>query len=447
MKLLKLRRDDSRSMLLLAFPAMVTQLSATMVQIVDTIFIGQISPLALAAAAITGIIIFNITAVGDGFSTGLVATVSRMIGGGDRKNASVFATTGIVVLTLTGALFVPILLAGAGVLFKILQIPSELEVTAWEYYSVFISFVPAIFAFEALSATFRARGDTKTPMIVGFGINIVNIFLDWLLIFGKWGFPAMGVRGAALASGLSFFVGALLLLLISIFSKEGLFTLKRFYLSFSHFVRILRIGIPSMLERFAMSFSQLLVMSLAVNPQGSLAIASFHIVMRLASLSFMPGFGFAMATATLTGQHLGASDPEGAERMIWIGTFYCGILMAAVSVIYFALPNQLISLFSTSPEIILATAGPLRIYACFAVFLAPAMVARGGLQGAGDTAFTLKTMLLSRFVIRLPLAWLLGVYLELGLSGVWLAMCMDFILRGITFMIYTRRGQWKTRTV
>jgi len=426
---------------------MVTQLSATAVQIVDTIFIGRISPLAIAAAAVTGIIIFNITAVGDGFCTGMVAAISRMIGQNDRKEAAVFSTTGIVILTIIGVLFTPILLAVADFLFRVLQIPQDLEQTAWEYYSVFISFVPAIFAFEALSASFRARGDTKTPMIVGVIINILNVLLDWLLIFGGLGIPAMGVMGAALASGLSFFAGSLLLLIGSIYSKDGLFTLKRSCLSFSHFIRIARIAVPSMIERFAMSFSQLLVMSLAVNPLGALAIASFHIVMRLASLSFMPGFGFAMATATLTGQHLGASDPDGAERMIWTGTFYCGLLMIIISVIYFTLPGPLVALFTTSADVILATAVPLRIYACLAVFLAPAMVIRGGLQGAGDTAFTMKLMIISRFVVRLPLAWILGVHLNLGLSGVWFAMCMDFIIRGIAFTAYARRGRWKNRMI
>jgi putative MATE family efflux protein len=447
MNLLNIRKNDSRRMLILAFPAMVTQLSATAVQIVDTIFIGRISPLAIAAAAVTGIIVFNITAVGDGFCTGMVAAISRMIGRGDRKEAAVFSTTGIVILTLIGAVFTPILLVSADFLFRILQIPPDLKQTAWEYYSAFISFVPAIFSFEALSASFRARGDTKTPMIVGFGINIINVILDWVLIFGNLGVPAMGVMGAALASGISFFAGSLLLVFLSIFTKDGLFTLKRTYLSISHFIRIARIGVPSMIERFAMSFSQLLVMSLAVNPLGALAIASFHIVMRLASLSFMPGFGFAMATATLTGQHLGASDPDGAERMVWTGTLQCGILMAVISTLYFTLPGPLISLFTASAEVIQITAAPLKIYACFAVFLAPAMVIRGGLQGAGDTSYSLKVMLLSRFVIRLPLSWLLGVYLNLGLSGVWLAMCMDFIIRGAAFTIYVRRDSWKTKTV
>lgn len=447
MKFRNIRKQDSMSMLLLAFPAMVTQLSATMVQLVDTIFIGRIGPLAIGAAAVTGIIIFNITAVGDGFSTGIVAAVSRMMGADDRENASVFSTTGTVVLTLIGAAFVPLFLLAGAPVFNILSIPADLEPTAWEYYSVFISFIPAIFAFEALSASFRARGDTKTPMVVGFSINVLNVVFDYLLIFGNMGFPEMGVSGAALASGLSFSAGALSLMFISLASPKGLFRLKRTHVSFSHFIRITKIGIPSMLERFAMSFSQLLVMSLAVNPLGSLEIASFHIVMRLASLSYMPGFGFAMATATLTGQHLGASDSDGAERMIWIGIFYCGILMAGVSILYFVFSQPLVLLFTTSAEIVREAVLPLKIYASFAVFLAPAMVARGGLQGAGDTAFTLKMMIISRFVIRLPLAWLLGVHAGLGLSGVWLAMCMDFIIRGLAFMMYTKTGRWKYKNV
>ena len=447
MRIPAVRKKDSKQMLLLAFPAMVTQLSATMVQIVDTVFIGRIGPLALGAAAVTGIIIFNITAVGDGYGTGMVAAISRMIGAGDRKNAAVFSTTGICILTLIGAAFVPLFLTGGDSMFRLLQVPEDLKPDAWDYYSIFISFTPAIFAFGALSASFRARGDTRTPMIVGVVINVLNINLDWILIFGKAGFPAMGVRGAALASGLSFLAGALLLVIISIVSAEGLFTLKRQYLSYSHFIRMFKIGLPAMVERFAMSFSQLLVMSIAVNSLGSLAIASFHIIMKLASLSFMPGFGFAMATATLTGQYLGAGDPDGAERMIWTGTFFCGLFMATISMIYFIFAQSLIMMFTDSVDIVAVAMRPLKIYASLAVFLAPAMTARGGLNGAGDTAFTLRMMLLSRFIIRLPLSWLLGVYLGYELSGVWLAMCMDFVIRGVSFILYTRRGSWKNRKI
>ncbi|MCK5199362.1 MAG: hypothetical protein KAR21_13475, partial [Spirochaetales bacterium] len=168
------------------------------------------------------------------------------------------------------------------------------------------------------------------------------------------------------------------------------------------------------------------------------------IVMRLASLSFMPGFGFAIATASLTGQHLGASDPDGAERIMWIGTFYCGLVMAIISIVYFIFPEYLTSLFTSSTDIIVLTRIPLRIYALMVVFLAPAMVLRGGLQGAGDTAFTLKMMILSRFIIRLPLSWVLAIHLNYGLPGVWFAMCIDFLIRGLLFVFYTRRGSWRT---
>ncbi len=436
-------KKDSGTLLKLAIPAMVTQLSMTLVQIADTMFIGRIGSTALGAAAVTGIIIFNITAIGDGLSTGMVATIARMIGEKDKRSASIFATTGIIILVIIGSILTPLLLIGAGGIFSFMQLPSDLKDVAWEYYSVFISFIPAIFGFIALSASFRARGDTRTPMVVGFGINILNIVLDWILIFGNLGFKAMGVRGAAAASGISFLAGCTILAILSIVYGEGLLTLKKGYVSISHFIRIIKIGIPSMLERFAMSFSQLLVMSIAVTPLGNAAIASFHIVMRLASLSFMPGFGFAIATASLTGQHLGASDPDGAERMMWIGTLYCGLLMGVISITYFMMPEFLTSLFTESSEIITLTRFPLKIYGCFTIFLAPAMVIRGGLQGAGDTTFTLKIMLLSRFIIRLPLAWFLGIFLAFGLPGIWFAMCTDFILRGIIFAIYTRMGRWK----
>ena len=151
MRQFKSVKKETGILLKLAIPAMITQLSMTLVNIVDTMFIGRLGTLEIGASAVTTLIIFNITAVGDGFSTGMVATIARMTGENDRENASIFSTTGFVILIILGLLLTPVLLLGAQQIFWFMRLPFDLIDTAWDYYSVFISFIPAIFAFLASS--------------------------------------------------------------------------------------------------------------------------------------------------------------------------------------------------------------------------------------------------------------------------------------------------------
>lgn len=293
-----------------------------------------------------------------------------------------------------------------------------------------------------MQAAFNASGDTKTTLKVSLMMNVINIVLDWALIFGHLGLPAMGISGAALASGISFSTGFFTLLFISFFREWGPLKGTVFY-SVKHLKLIVKIGIPALISNMAMGISQMAVMIFAVTPLGSLSLGAFNIVMKLASVSFMPGFGFAIAASTSTGQALGEGKPEKAKIMTLTAAFYCVIVMAIISLTYFIIPDYMISFFTRDDIILTMSRDALKIYALFAIFLAPAMVFGGTIRGAGDTTYAMIVMLISRFVIRLPAAWIFGIALKGGLSGVWLAMCLDFLIRGIVMWIRFNSGKWK----
>ena len=196
-----------------------------------------------------------------------------------------------------------------------------------------------------------------------------------------------------------------------------------------------------------MSSSQLLTLAIAVNPLGGLPAAAFHIVLRLASLSFMPGFGFAMAAAALTGQRLGAGDSQAAESVIWRSVLYCFLVMLGFSVAFIAFPGPLVRLFTDDPAVLAMARTPLLIYGAMVLALAPGMVINGGLQGAGDTRYLMALMLWTRFPLRVPLAWLLGIRLGLGVTGVWIGMSSDFLVRAVVLTFHLRRGGWKNLRV
>jgi len=439
---MKLRYTAPR-ILGLAVPVIFSQLSLTMVQIVDTMFIGRLGPLQLSAAALVGLLFWNIQNIGEGFSVGLTACVARMIGSKDLEEAALFVKTGQIGLAVLGVAFIPLFYSIIIPIFRVIAMPEELFGFGASYMYSLIPFIPFIFLLTAVQAAYRASGNTKTPMVVGFAMNGLNIFLDWVLIFGKLGFPTLGIAGAAIASGISFTAGWAALLIISgkyEWGSRG----KAVVFSFSHLWRIIRLGLPATIERMTMSISQLMVIALSVNPLGSFHIAASHIVIRMASISFMPGFGFSIAASTLSGQKLGAGKPEEGARYIWHTVIFCAFVMAGISVLFFSIPGSLSRLFTDDITILALTPTPLRIYASFAVFLAPTMVLSGGLRGAGDTTFTMITMFCTRFIIRLPLSYVLSIVLGFGLTGVWIAMCSDFVIRAVILSIRMNRGKWKT---
>lgn len=436
------RRSNRSAILRMAVPATVSQLSMVLVQAIDMVFIGRLDALAIGAVGFIGTLLWNVESLSEGMAVGMGACMSRRIGAKDRQDALNFYKTGLIAVSVLGFLVVPPLLLLRNLLFGSLNMPPELFGFAADYYRYFCLFFPVLFFRVGLEAGFRAAGDTRSPMLAGFITNLLNIGLNYMLIFGLGPIPALGVSGAAIASGLSMIGGGIYLLAVA--ERKGLnpFTPQARFL-WAYLVRIVRVAIPAAAERLAMSVSQTLVLALAVNPLGGLQSAAFHIVMRLASFSFMPGFGFSIAATSLVGQQLGAGQPAKAARLAWLTTLYCSIVMVGVSTVYFLFPGFLAGLFSRDAAVIAATALPLRIYALSGFFLGPTMVLNGALHGAGDTRFTMTIMLLSRFVLRLPGAWFLSIGLGWGLAGAWLGMSLDFIVRGILLMIRTKGGRWQ----
>ena len=439
-------RGHRKVILDLAVPAIVNQISITMLQVVDMIFIGRIGPVAIAAVGLVHVVIWTIITFSDGFATGLTACVARMAGAKDRDNLVLFLRSGLIAVTAAAVLVVPVLHLVRVPIFSLLRMPPELFGPADDYFTWFMLFLPFVYYRNALDAGFRGAGDTRSPMVIGFAINGINIVLDWLLIFGNLGFPELGVQGAALASGLSVAIGAVVQTAVMLRKPWNPFV-RGPLISRSHIVRIVRIAIPATGEYVTMSLSQLMIMAVAVNPLGALSVASFQIVMRLASLSFMPGFGFAIAASALTGQYLGAGDPDTAEHLTWKTTLYCVVVMLAISAAYFLAPVPLIRLFTDDAGVIALSIWPLRVYALTAVWLAPTMVFGGSLRGAGDTTYTFVTMIVTRVFIRLVLSYLLGITFGFGLPGIWLASSSDFFIRGILLGIRVKKGRWRKLVV
>jgi putative MATE family efflux protein len=207
--------------------------------------------------------------------------------------------------------------------------------------------------------------------------------------------------------------------------------------------RILRVGLPSGVEQLFFRGGHMLFARILAE-LGMVVYAANQVAMNGWSLSFMPGFGFALAATTLVGQGLGAEDPEGAQQRGYTAYRMAAGLMGTVGLIFLLFPAQIVGFFTDDPQVVALGTMPLRMVGLIQPLLTANMVFAGGLRGAGDTRFPMIVSGTSIWLVRLPLAYLFALVLDWGLLGAWGALAFDLSLRGVINFLRFRSGRWKT---
>ena len=436
--------ERTRRVLRLALPSAAEAMLGMLVGLVNTYLVGHLGAAAIAAVglgwhlALTVMILF--TAVG----TGATALIARMVGAGDHEGANRVVTQAVVVASLVGIL-ATVLLVGLAETALVLM-GAEGDVLAQGV--PFLQAVCSVFAVSAIMfighACMRGAGDTRTPMLVMIVVNIINVAVAWLLVKGVGPFPALGALGAGVGSAVARTIGGLLVIALLLRGRAGL-RLGWNGLDGEMIWRMYRVGLPAVLDQLLHRVGMLLFVRV-VSALGTTAFAAHHIAMNAESISFMPGWGFAMAATTLVGQGLGAGDETRAERDAMLAFYIAVGFMSLMGVAFLVFAPALISLFTHESQVIAAGTTPLQLIALAQPFIAAMMVFGGGLRGAGDTVTPLWINGCAIWFIRIPLS-LLAYWLGWGLNGVWIAMTLDLIVRGSLMLGQFRRGRWKTVTV
>ncbi len=442
-------------MMKLAWPAIIENLSATMVILVDTAMVGSLGAQATASVAVNASPTWLLGAMVISLGVGATALVARMSGAGDRLGmhrialhtliAGLVLSLGIIALILIGAPWVPILM-GAD--------PAIHQDAAAYMRIVGLGALPNYMG-SVSSALLRGSGDTRSPMRASLLAQLVNVTGNFLLIFPTRplhvlgvGFTmpgaGLGVRGAAIATAFSYVVSGTYLLYL-VFSTKGTLQLRvptGFRPEGAQFRRIVRIAVPTALERMSISMGQIVFAGMVAR-LGTHALAAHHLSIQVESLGYMPGYGFAVAAATLVGQSLGAGQPAEA-RSLGLRAVRTGVMvMSSVGLIMFVFAGQLISLFTPDPTVRMIGTTLIRICAFEQPFSALSIIVPGALRGAGDTAAPFYIALFSMWCIRIVLAWLLGSVLGLGVQGIWVAMVLDLAVRGMLLLRRFLSNKWQ----
>lgn len=438
-----------RAVWFLAWPSAINTLIMALYNFINRAFLAHV-PNAQASLAATGIggnaLNFQLV-LAFGLSAGTAALVSRFLGEDRRLDAEQAARQSlmlsVIAAVLTGvplALLARYLVEAIGAQDSVIPLATAYtSIISWSSIPLFVNLIA--------TTVLRSQGDVRSPLYSGAIVILVNVLFDWLLIFGFGRVHPMGIRGAAVATGISRLVGMTLTMW---FVKRSILgdALSHWRLDISWLRRILAIGWPASMQNLVMTAASsvfLRILGMLPAGQATAAQAAYTVALTLESLAFQPGIAFSMAATPLVGQNLGAGKPDRAVRCAWVAAGQACAIMGLLASLFVIVPQYLAAPFTRPGDVagLALIVSYLRINSFSEPFLALNMVLRGALQGAGDTRMPAIITFATMWLARLPLEWLLAIYLGMGASGAWWAMSLTCCLSGALMALWFRLGRWR----
>jgi len=448
----KVRRDWTQgniftNLISISWPMAVTQTLMSLGPTIDMIWVGKLGDAAVAAVGVSGVVVMLAMGVMMGFTTGILALISRAVGARDydaanhvAQQAVVVAVTYAVIIALVGEFL------GRRIVLFITSDPQIVELGTAYLRIELVGGATMVFRMT-MDVIMQASGDTFNPMWIAAVYRGLHIIVCPFLVFGLWIFPQVGVRGAAftgvIAQGLGVTLG--LRVLFSTRSRLRL-SFKRFRFDAGVVSRILRIGFPACVSGIQRSLSQFFL-QVFIAPFGDAALAAHVISQRLEMFIFMPAMAFGMGAGVLVGQNLGALRPDRAEKSAWlaVGVVEGFILVAAT--VMFIWTGPVVRIFNNDPTMDAVAIQFIHIAVVGWLVMGFGFVLMSCLQSAGDTIPVMIISIATTWLVTILPAYLLPKYTSLGVVGVRWAMSGTMVVTAIANVIYFRTGRWKTRRV
>ena len=456
--MISLSREDKflmRRVWLIAFPAIVESLLVSVVQYVDTAMVGSLGPDATAAVAASTPVMWMLNSTVQAVAVGGTVTVAQAIGAGEHEKAkrvsgqAFFASCAI-------SLFIFSFLMFLGHLIPVFMgTEPEIHESATAYIRITAFGMP----FQCFQMVFfgilRGAGDTGTPMKINILINIVNVLGNFSMIFPSrtvsvlgvefdmWG-AGLGVEGAAWATTGARVLAGVLLFGTMLKRTDVTLKLKGLRPEWKLMGEMLKIGIPTALERLAISGGQTCFVRV-VSSLGTVVLAAHQLALTAESVSYMPANGFQIAATTLTGNAVGAQRYKLARKSAAMTFKLCAVCTFCMSCVLFFGSRLLIGFFTPSEEVVDHGSLALRIIAFAEIFYAMASIYTGALRGAGDTKQPFYVCVMTMWGIRIPMAYVFVKVFGMGIAGAWIAMGLDLIIRGSMMMYRFYHGKWEEK--
>ena len=431
-----------REILYLAIPAVGEMTLYMMIWIFDTMMIGKYGgQLAVSSVGLSTEIIysfFNII-IAVGISTALTSLVSRAIGSKDYKKAEIIANAGIKIAVVLAFIFFSLLFFVPDKILNLAGATKEMLPSATRYAKISSFSFFLLTLSSTTNGVFRGVKDTKTSLYVAGSINIVNLFLDYVLIFGNLGFPEWGITGAAVATVAGNFIGILLQWsrLKKLPFKISLFS----YVSKKDIWEIIRFAIPSGLQEANFSLSRLLGLTFILS-LGTTAFAANQIGIAIEAISTMPGWGVAIACTALVGHSIGENNQNKSQEYTLYSTIIASIFMGVLAVFFFFVPKTLVSFFINKQEIDVIKIGAicLQVAAFEQIPIAIVTVLGSYFKGIGNPKTPFYVSFFTNWFLRLPIAFYLISILRLPVYIYWFITTFQWLVESVILYYLYRKN-------
>ena len=431
-----------REILYLAIPAVGEMTLYMMIWIFDTMMIGKYGgQLAVSSVGLSTEIIysfFNII-IAVGVSTALTSLISRAIGSKDYKKAEIIANAGIKIAVVLAFIFFSLLFFIPDKILNLAGATKEMLPLATRYAKISSFSFFLLTLSSTTNGVFRGVKDTKTSLYVAGSINIVNLFLDYVLIFGNFGFPEWGITGAAVATVAGNFIGILLQ-----WSRLKKLPFKIFlfsYVSKKDIWEIIRFAVPSGLQEANFSLSRLLGLTFILS-LGTTAFAANQIGIAIEAISTMPGWGVAIACTALVGHSIGENNPNKSQEYTLYSTIIASIFMGILACFFFFIPRTLVSFFINKQEIDVIKIGAicLQVAAFEQIPIAIVTVLGSYFKGIGNPKTPFYVSFFTNWFLRLPIAFYLISILRLPVYIYWFITTFQWLVESVILYYLYRKN-------
>jgi putative MATE family efflux protein len=425
----------------IALPIIGGMVSQNVVNLVDTAMVGSLGTTALAAVGVGTYATFLATSVVIGLSSGVQTMAARRIGEGRGAEAAVPLNGGLFLALLISLPLMAVAVAFSGDVFALLINDPEVIEQGVDYLDARLLGVLAVGLNFAYRGYWNGLRLAKVYLYTLLVMHLCNIGLNYILIFGHLGFPALGALGAGIASTVAEYLGFVIYSVLAFRMARGRGFLSRIPRR-ETLVTMLRLGVPSALREFLFAAS-LVVQMWIFGLMGTAQVAVSSVVINLFLVAYLPALGLGLATLTLVSEALGRKDLADARRWGWEASIVALAALGALGAVAVFFPDLIMSGFLHDPETLALARGPFIVMGLFVAATGVSLVLSNALLGAGAARLVMVLSVAPRWLISLPLTWWLGPYLGLGLTVVWTANFSVGLLQMILFALYWHGGSWE----
>lgn len=432
-----------KQLLHLAIPIVIAGSVQTGYHLINTFWVGRLGANALAVVSVCFPINLLLISLGSGISLAGSILIAQNFGAGNRQQVNHIAAQTLTAVIVSALVFSICGYLAAPYIVRVMGVDESLVADALGYMRISFASMFFLFLSSMYQAILRGIGEAKAPLRIIFVSVIVNSLLDPLLIFGWGPVPALGVKGAAYATGftqlLTAYAGVRLLLL----PRFGLqLTLVDLRPDWSIITKLFRVGLPASVEQ-SMQALYISVMTVLAAQFGTMALAAYGVVFRIITFTVIPAFSVSMAASILVGQNIGAGDRANARHITVVTAVFSLFMMLMIGAFFFITATPLIHFFvPTDIRLIEYASVVLCIYAATFAFSGVQLALAGAFRGAGDTFTTMLLTLIATWAIQMPLAVFMSQHTSLGDMGLWWSSPIAAVINTAIALAYFKSGRW-----